>query len=99
VTAVHEALAGGALPPELDAYFAERAEAVDRGTADVRDGLQRLADHGVLAHADLVTSCVVIEEIARHRLTARFARTGRRLSSTARCAGRPTSSPRAFSWG
>ena len=72
MTAVHAALTDGALPPELEAYFAERAEAVDRGTADVRDGLRHLADHGLLAHPDLATNCAVIEGVARHCLTSAF---------------------------
>ena len=72
MTAVHAALTDGALPPELEAYFAERAEAVDRGTADVRDGLRHLADHGLLARPDLATNCAVIEGVARHCLTSAF---------------------------
>ncbi|MDA8276441.1 MAG: acyl-CoA/acyl-ACP dehydrogenase [Actinomycetota bacterium] len=72
MTARHVALAEGALPPELGAYFAERAEAVDRGTAEVRDGLRRLADHGLLAHPDLATSCAVLEEVARRCLASAF---------------------------
>ncbi|MGC8463667.1 MAG: acyl-CoA dehydrogenase family protein [Acidimicrobiales bacterium] len=62
----------GTLPDGLDAYFAERAEAVDRGTADVLDGLRRLADHGLLAHPDLAVSCAVIERVARHCLASAF---------------------------
>ena len=72
MTARHVALAEGALPPELGAYFADRAEAVDRGTAEVRDGLRRLADHGLLAHPDLATSCAVLEEVARRCLASAF---------------------------
>nr|MDA8356527.1 hypothetical protein [Actinomycetota bacterium] len=62
----------GTLPAGLDAYFAERAEAVDRGTADVLDGLRWLADHGLLAHPDLAVSCAVIEHVARHCLASAF---------------------------
>jgi alkylation response protein AidB-like acyl-CoA dehydrogenase len=72
VTAVHAALSAGALPLELESYFAEQAEAVDRGSADVRDGLRHLADHGLLAHPDLATNCAVIEGVARHCLTSAF---------------------------
>ena len=68
-----EATAGTvALPTGLDAYFAERAEAVDRGTADVRDGLRCLAGHGLLASPDLAVSCAVIERVARHCLASAF---------------------------
>ena len=62
----------GILPAGLDAYFAGRAEAVDRGTADVLDGLRWLADHGLLAHPDLAVSCAVIEHVARHCLASAF---------------------------
>ncbi len=72
MTAHDAALAGGALPSDLGAYFAERADAVDRGTADVRDGLRHLAGHGLLAPPDLATSCAVIEEIARYCLASAF---------------------------
>jgi alkylation response protein AidB-like acyl-CoA dehydrogenase len=72
VTAVHAALSAGALPLELESYFAEQAEAVDRGSADVRDGLRHLADHGLLAHPDLATNCAVIDGVARHCLASAF---------------------------
>ena len=72
MTAVRAALAGGTIPSELDAYFAERAEAIDRGITDVRDGLRHLAGHGLLAHPELATSCAVIEGVARHSLTSAF---------------------------
>ncbi|MDA8061970.1 MAG: acyl-CoA/acyl-ACP dehydrogenase [Actinomycetota bacterium] len=70
--AIYPALVGGALPPELESYFAERAEAVDVGVADVCDGLRHLAGHGLLAHPDLATSCTVIERVARHCLASAF---------------------------
>ena len=72
MTAVHATSAAEVLPPELESYFAERAEAVDRSTADARDGLRKLADHGLLAHSELATNCAVIEGVARHCLASAF---------------------------
>ena len=72
MTAVDATSTGGALPLELESYFAEQAEAVDRGSADVRDGLRHLADHGLLAHPEIATNCAVIEGVARHCLASAF---------------------------
>lgn len=57
---------------EIEEFFSARAEPVDRGEGDVRDGLRYLAELGLLGHPDLRVSCELITTVARSCLASAF---------------------------